>query len=175
MLTARIELDPSFKLYEYGQGLDITELLPFDAGNLQEITFDSTSSSEDSWIKNANLGALSSELEDYKDNVQEIMVKKGLSAKSVHYLGAKKIISKEYSTLPNALPNKTVVTGARYAELPDKLRNKIILRFYASSTDRALDSPSISYSLNLSSLGEHGLVSATFPLVKAISKLLLIL
>lgn len=67
-------------------------------------------------------------------------------------VGSRTIVPSNGSVLPGSLPYKTVAKSPAVSALPASLRHQVALRMYASDFDRALDSPSVVYTLSLPAL-----------------------
>jgi len=124
-----VELDPSYKLHEVKQGLDVAAITGVDPDVLVNSFADSGVVNEtEGWVQsmdpailqNANQGATTS-LKSYIDN----MVNPTVS----DIIGIRKIRVKNVSVLPTSLPYKKIVTGARYSKVPRLLQNRIQFAF----------------------------------------------
>ncbi len=65
------------------------------------------------------------QLHDYQTQVQNYISQHYPDATVGDVLGKKEIIKQEFPYLLGTLPYKRIVTGAKYAEMPESLRHKI--------------------------------------------------
>jgi len=126
-----IPLDPSFKQYEFLEGIDVAAVTGTDPQVLAQSFLDSGTVNEaegyvagfdPSILQNAQNDAESA-LEDYITNELPD------DATVADVLGGRRIIPQDYTTLPASIPNRLTVVGARYDELPNELRNRLSLAF----------------------------------------------
>ncbi|MEW8288607.1 MAG: DUF6310 domain-containing protein [Candidatus Thiodiazotropha endolucinida] len=149
-----VAMDPTYKQYEYLQGLDVIEISGIDAEQLAQDFVDSGTVNEDEgWVTGFDPTILQtaqtqaqSQLETYiQDNLTDPTVG--------DVIGGRSTIIKEYPVLPSSLPNRIVTEGARYGMIPDSLQYHVILKIFNSSLDQSLDSPSLSHTMPLPRIG----------------------
>jgi len=110
-----VQFDPSYKQYEYLQGLDAIAISGIDPEQLaQDFTNSGTINEAEGWVtgfdpailENAQIQAQTA-LEDHiANNITDPAVG--------DVIGGRKTIIQEFPVLPSALPNKTITIGARY-------------------------------------------------------------
>ncbi len=120
-----VQMDPSYKQYEYKEGLDIAAISGLDGQSLADTFLASGTVNEtEGWvqgfdptiIQNAQIQAQQA-MQDHIATMTDPTVG--------DITGGRKTIIQEYPVLPSSLPNHIVVTGTRYGELPDGLRNRM--------------------------------------------------
>lgn len=125
-----VQMDPSFKQYEYLEGLDPIAISGLDPEALAKQFLESgTVNESEGWVtgfdptilQNAQAQAQQS-MEDYiADNMTDPTVG--------DVIGGRKTIIAEYPNLPSSLPNRILVTGTRYAQLPQALQYRMGFAF----------------------------------------------
>ncbi|NNJ97683.1 MAG: transglutaminase domain-containing protein, partial [Gammaproteobacteria bacterium] len=123
---AWVQMDPSYKRYQYLQGLDAVAISGIDTNQLAtDFLASGTINETEGWIQgfdptileNAQSQALSA-LEDY--------ITTNMTNPTVgDVIGGRKTIILEYPALPSSLPNRILVEGARYDKLPLQLQQRI--------------------------------------------------
>ncbi|ACM21809.1 transglutaminase/protease-like domain protein [Geotalea daltonii FRC-32] len=124
-----IRLDPSYKQYNYSQGIDIKTAVPFDAQSfLTQIQSGATINETQGYVTGVNSLLVQQTMQDYQTRVQNYIQQNYPNATVGDVLGKKEIVKKEYPYLLGTLPYRTAVKGATFAAVPDTLRHK--LSFY---------------------------------------------
>lgn len=123
-----IELDPSFKQYEYQQGLDALQITGIDAESLANQFVSSGTVDEDQgFVQNLDPTALLNAQEQAQQALQDY-IDNNLADPSVgDVIGGRRTIIQEYPTLPSGLPYGKYFQGPTYGELPNGLQNKVTL------------------------------------------------
>ncbi|MGI9279684.1 MAG: transglutaminase domain-containing protein [Endozoicomonas sp.] len=120
-----IPMDASFKQYEFTQGMDLQEQVPFDAQALvDEIQANSTINEEQGFIQNLPQTAIEQQLQDYQQKLQDYITNQNPDATVGEVLGLQEVKVKPPAPLAAGLPYKVLVTSERFAEVPEKLRHK---------------------------------------------------
>ena len=118
-----IPLDPSFKQYTYTQGIDINSAVPFDAQSFaNQILSTATTNTIDGSVTNVNSALVQQTMQDYQTQVQNYIQQNYPNATVGDVIGKKEIIKQEFGILPESLPYKTIQIGAKFAQVPDNLR-----------------------------------------------------
>ncbi len=118
-----ISLDPSFKQYNYTQGIDITSAVPFDAQSFaNQILSTATTNTTDGSVTNVNSAYVQQTMQDYQTQVQNYIQQNYPNATVGDVIGKKEIIQQNYPILLGTLPYKTVQVGSEFARVPDNLR-----------------------------------------------------
>jgi len=119
-------LDASFKQYNYSQGIDIKSAVPFDAESfIEQIQSTATINEQEGYVTGVDSLLISQTMDDYKTQVEDYISENHPGATVGDVLGKKEIIKQEFPILLGTLPYKKLVTGAKYASLPDNLRHNI--------------------------------------------------
>ncbi len=135
-----VQFDPSYKQYEFHEGIDAVSVAGIDVEALQEQLLSSavideangSVSSIDESVLQDVLTQAQAKLETYVDtNMTDPTV--------LDVIGGKKTIIREYPTLPSSLPNEILVTGARYAALPASLQQKVTISMESTDIYSMLD------------------------------------
>ncbi len=140
-----IPLDPSYKQYNFTQGIDIKTAVPFDAqGFLDQIKASATIDETQGYVTGINSILTQQTMQDYQARVQSYIQQNHANATVGDVLGKKEIIKKEYRHLLGTLPYRTAVKGATFTTIPDSLRHKLSFRVEneASNTFVDPDAPS---------------------------------
>ena len=121
-----IPLDASFKQYNYTQGVDIENNVPFDAQSfIDQIQATATINEEQGYVTGVDSAYINQTMSEYQTQVEDYINQNHPDATVGDILGKKEIIRQEFSYLLGTLPYRTIVKGARYSEIPDNLRHKI--------------------------------------------------
>jgi hypothetical protein len=125
-----IALDPSYKQYEFLQGLDVVAISGLDPTALATSFANSgTTNTAEGWVQNLNSSILTDAKAQIRSTLQAHIQNNMANATIGDLVGGKKIIQKTGSILKASLPNRSLVTGARYGTLPPSLQNKYELGF----------------------------------------------
>lgn len=118
-----IPLDPSYKTYNYVQGIDISSAVPFDAQSFaNQILATATTNTTDGSVTNVNSALIQQTLQDYQTQVQNYIQQNYPNATVGAVIGKKEIIKQEFGILPETLPYKGALLGSEFAQIPDNLR-----------------------------------------------------
>ncbi|MFH1674270.1 MAG: transglutaminase domain-containing protein, partial [Pseudomonadota bacterium] len=121
-----ISLDPSFKQYNYTEGMDIQAAVPFDAETfIEQVEASATINEAEGYATGIDSLLIQDTLQDYQSQVENYISQDHPDATVGDVLGKKEIITQEFSYLLGTLPYRTAVKGGSYASLPDTLRHKI--------------------------------------------------
>jgi hypothetical protein len=125
-----ISLDPSFKQYEYIQGIDESAIITTEPNEIiDELLASGTVNEQEGWIA----GLDQSIIENAQSGVEQMLdtyIENNLpDATVLDVIGGRRTIVQEFPTLPSALPYHMIMTGQRYAELPGNLQQKITFAF----------------------------------------------
>ncbi|HIO97863.1 MAG TPA: hypothetical protein EYG71_08065 [Leucothrix sp.] len=124
-----LQLDPSFKQYEYQEGLDVVAISGLDMDQLAQDFVDSGTVNEaEGWATGFDPSILQSAQTQAQEKLEAHIAT--LDNPTVgDVIGGKKTIIKEYPALPSSLPNRIVIVGTRYDKLPSALQQKIEFAF----------------------------------------------
>jgi len=125
-----IALDPSFKQYEYLQGLDVLGIAGIDAEPLAQSFVDSGTINEtEGWVTGFDPTVLENAQSQAQTELQQYIEEHLTDPTVGDVIGGRKAMIKEYPVLPSGLPYKPLVTGARYGALPTALQHRMSLAF----------------------------------------------
>ncbi|WP_062268299.1 transglutaminase-like domain-containing protein [Endozoicomonas arenosclerae] len=120
-----IPMDASFKQYEFTDGMDLQEQVPFDAQALiDEIKDKATIDEELGFVQNLPQADIEQQLEDYQQKLQDYIENQNPDATVGEVLGLQEVKVKSSAPLSAGLPYQVLVTSERFIEVPDKLRHK---------------------------------------------------
>jgi hypothetical protein len=127
---AWVQLDPSYKQYEYLQGLDSVAISGIDPEQLAQSFIDSGQINEaEGWVTGFD-PAIIEQAQTQAQKALEQHITDNMTNPTVgDVIGGRKTIIKEYPVLPSSLPNRIVVEGARYDKLPSRLQQRISWSF----------------------------------------------
>jgi hypothetical protein len=163
-----IQLDASFKQYQYTQGMDLKTAVPLDAQTLLDQSKQGATVNEtEGWVQNLNQANLQTALTTYQAQVKSYIDTAKPDASVGDVLGSKAIQVQAPSILLGTLPYKTIVIGAKFASLPNNLKHAFRFNLYASDLDRALDSPILSLTKNLPYLAGKKITLSFTPATQA--------
>jgi len=163
-----IALDPSFKQYTYTQGIDLKTAVPLDAqALLDQAKIGATVNETEGWVQNLNAANLQAQLTQYQSQVQTYITAQNPAATVGDVLGIKQIIPQSPSILMGTLQYKTIVTGAKFSEIPSNLKHQFHFNLYDTALDRALDSPTLTFTKNLPYLAGKKLTLSFTPASQA--------
>jgi len=140
-----IELDPSFKQFEYKEAFDPVQALNLDVNKVIEDSKAQGTSTDDSFtLANKEYGQqlyqqFSQKIEDYWTATEQT---KGYVSMSDFY-GGKQVIKDSSGILPLALPYRIAARIGEYDTVPDNQRNKV--RFTAINPDPFFEEASFTY------------------------------
>lgn len=121
-----IKLDPSYKQYNYSQGVDIKSAVPFDTqAFLTRIQSSVTIDETQGYVTGIDSLLTQQTMQDYQMRVQSYIQQNYPNATVGDVLGNKEIVKKEYPYLLGSLPYRTAVKGSTFTAIPDTLRHKL--------------------------------------------------
>ncbi|HET7786835.1 MAG TPA: transglutaminase domain-containing protein [Myxococcales bacterium] len=145
-----VPLDASFKQYQLGAPIDIKAAVPVDVEGTARAA---ASTALVDPVAQSLTGFDQGTLDFFIDKMgEDIELKYGPTPDVALFTGPRTITPAVSQVLPGSLPNRIVARAAVWSELPDSLRHKVAMTLYASSLDRALDSPSASFRISLPAL-----------------------
>jgi len=149
-----VQMDPSFKQYEYLSGLDVTTITGLASSALvQDFSNSGTINEAEGWVTGFNSTTLQNALSQANTNLNAYISTNLTNPSLQDIAGGRKTILQQFPVLPSSLPNAIVVTGTRYAELPASLRHLVTIELFDSSVDHATGAYSARYSGTLSEIG----------------------
>jgi len=131
-----IKLDPAFKQYNYTQGIDIKNAVPFDAeGFLTQLQSTATVNEAEGYVTGVNSLLTQQTMQDYQTRVQSYIETNYPNATVGDVLGKKEIVKQEFPYLLGTLPYRTAVKGASFDSIPDTLRHKLSFKVKNETVD----------------------------------------
>ncbi len=121
-----VQLDPSYKQYEFKGGVDTITISGIDIDQLAQNFFNTASVNEtENWATGFDPSVLESTQQQLKSSLEDYATNNPTGPGIRDILGGRKTIILEYPALPSGLPNRIVTTGIRYDKLPGVLQQKI--------------------------------------------------
>jgi len=127
---AWVDLDASFKQYEYQQGLDFVDATGIDAEALAtQFTNSGTVDNDTGFVQNLNPSELIATQEQAQEDL-EAFIENNITDQTLgDAISGRRAIVKEYPTLPSGLPYVKFNEGATFAVVPSNLQNKAAVGF----------------------------------------------
>ncbi|HDP89503.1 MAG TPA: hypothetical protein ENN42_06045, partial [Thioalkalivibrio sp.] len=123
---AWVALDPSFKQYEFLEGLDVAEVAGIDGAALADSFMQSGTVNEtEGWVQGLDASVLQAAQTEAQQKLAYHISNQMTDPTVGDVIGGRKVIIQEFPNLPSALPYRILVEGTRYGAVPDKLRNRI--------------------------------------------------
>jgi hypothetical protein len=142
-----VPLDPSFKVYEYIEGVDLEKEVPFDPqALLDEVKNRSTINEEVPYITSVPQDLIEQQMQDYENRVTAY-IEANMPEVDTYYeledalLGKVRLKEEELGLLPSTLPYKVITKLEEYSEIPNNLRHKI--KFEVGGINYTLSMPEI--------------------------------
>ena len=119
-------MDPSYKQYEYLQGLDAAAISGIDPEQLAQNFINSGTINEtEGWVTGFDPTILQNAQTQAQQNLEAYITNNMTDPTVGDVIGGRKTIIKEYPVLPSSLPNLIVTEGARYDKLPGQLQQQV--------------------------------------------------
>lgn len=158
-----IEVDPSFKQYEYTEGMDLQSTVSFDteafANTLQST---SVANETEGWVQNVNQAFIETELDDYRQAVEDYLTTQQPDATAGDVIGSKVIIERDATELPSALLYERVIVSQAITEVPDDLRYKFVFELQDT-----FDNPLLTHTMNTMDVAGQALAVSFNPATEA--------
>lgn len=121
-----VKLDPSFKQYNFTQGVDLRSAVPFDSqGIMAQLESGATMNATVGYATGVNSLLVQQTMQDYQAQVQNYIQQNYPDARVGEIIGKKNILKEELPYLLGTLPYRPAVKGATFASIPDSLRHKV--------------------------------------------------
>lgn len=138
-----IPLDPSFKQYEFSQGMDLEQQVPFDAQALvDEIQASATINEDEGWVQNVPSQAIEQKLEEYQQALTDYIETQNPEATVGEVLGLQEVKVLEPRPLAAGLPYNHIVTTQQFSEVPNNLRHRFKYELQGEGTI-SIDEPTV--------------------------------
>lgn len=120
-----IPMDASFKQYEYTQGMNLKDSVPFDAQALvNNFQTKATVNEAEGWVQNVPQADIEQQLTQFQNQLKTYIENQNPNATVGEVLGLQKITILPSRPLAAGLPYTRIVTSQTFSEVPDKLRHK---------------------------------------------------
>lgn len=120
-----IPMDASFKQYEFSEGMNLKERVPFDKQSLlNSIEKNAVVNESEGWVRNIPQGNIEAQLQQFQNEVKDYIASQNPDATLGEVLGLQKINILPSRPLAAGLPYTRILTQDRFSELPDNLRHK---------------------------------------------------
>ena len=125
-----VALDPSFKQYDYLDGLDLLTISGIDADAVAQNFLNSgTVNDAENWATGFDPTILENAQTQTTQTLEQYIDDNFTDPTVGDVIGGRKAIIQQYPVLPSGLPYRLLVSGARYAEVPNALRHQMTLGF----------------------------------------------
>ncbi len=125
-----VSLDPSYKQYEYLQGLDALTISGIDVEQLaQDFLNSGTVNEQESWVTGFDPAILEAAHQQAQTAIENYIDNNLPSPTVGDVIGGRRTIIQQFPVLPTGLANTVIVNGARYAQLPTALQHRMSFAF----------------------------------------------
>jgi transglutaminase-like putative cysteine protease len=157
-----VSLDASFKQYQLTPKPDLATAAGVDHSTVGRTVAGGLSvDPQTGALTNLFPGYIQAAVGQDLSKLQQYIASQNPSLKVSDVLGSREIVPIAAHVLPTALPYSVVAVGQRYSRLADTYRHHVTINLYLSAEDQALESPSLTYRVDLPQLGA-GKLGATF-------------
>lgn len=123
---AWVQMDPSYKQYEYLTGLDVVQISGIDTEQLSnDFLVSGTINEAEGWISGFDPAILEHAQAQAQTALKDYITNNLPNPTVGDVIGGRKTIIQQYPALPSSLPNRIVVEGARYDRLPSQLQQQV--------------------------------------------------
>lgn len=120
-----IPMDASFKQYEYVEGMDLQQNVPFDAQSLvSSIEQSATVNEQEGWVQGVPQAEIETQLTAFQSQIEDYINSHTPDATVGEVLGLQNIKVLPPRPLAAGLPYNHIATSQRFAEVPSNLRHK---------------------------------------------------
>ncbi|MFV1873881.1 MAG: transglutaminase domain-containing protein, partial [Oleiphilus sp.] len=120
-----IPMDASFKQYDFTEGMDLENQVPFDAqGLIEQITQAATIDEENGWVSGIPQDTIDTQLQAYQQQLEDYINNQNADATVGDVLGLQDIKVRPHAPLSSGLPYERIATKEWFNEVPDNLRHK---------------------------------------------------
>ncbi len=128
-----VQMDPSYKQYTFKEGVDVLAISGIDPEQLaQDLLASGTVNEAEGWATDFNATILESALADSQTKLENYIDNNMTAPNVLDVIGGRQVIIQEFPNLPSSLPNRIVVTGARYDKIPQQLQQRTTVSFYGT-------------------------------------------
>jgi len=118
-----VPLDPSFKQYDFAQGMNLAGNVSFDAqGFAEQLTASATVNEAEGWVQGVDQAYVQQQLSSYAERLTTYVESQDADATLGEVIGSKRIRQQTASMLAGTLPYTVNIVASRSAALPADLR-----------------------------------------------------
>lgn len=162
-----IPMDASFKQYEFTEGMNLKDQVPFDAEALvNTIQTKSIVNETEGWVQNVPQADIESQLTQFQAQIKNYIENQSPNSTVGEALGLQEIKILPPRPLAAGLPYNRIVTSQTFSEIPNNLRHKFKYILATSSYGYA-DSPFISITEPTAKLAGKAIALSFKPATKA--------
>jgi hypothetical protein len=148
-----ISMDASFKQYEFTEGMNIQDNVPFDAeGFVDQIVNTAQINETEGWVSGIDQTFMETQLSNYQTQMEDYITQTNPDATVGEVLGTQTIIPINRSVLATSLPYPLIARGNTFKELPSNLRHYFKFSLYKNEMDRILEEPALNLNQSLPEL-----------------------
>ncbi len=120
-----VPMDAAFKQYEFTEGMNLAESVPFNAEELaSQIEQSATINEEQGWVQNIPQTDIENSLQQFQSQLEDYIANQNPDATVGEVLGLKEVKILPPRPLAAGLPYKHIVTQQSFSEVPNSLRHK---------------------------------------------------
>ena len=146
-----LSIDPSFKQYHYDENLDVVGISGLDVADLGQMFTNSGVINEHS-ATGFNASLVTTAYSQTEQNLRAYFQANPPQPTIYEATRNRTITLENFPVLPSGLPYSVVVSGAKYGQLPNALRQFVKVELFNTALDQVLQSPSLSYQLSFAAL-----------------------
>lgn len=125
-----VQMDPSYKQYEFLQGLDVEQLNGIDEQVLAQSFIDSgTVNEQEGWVAGFDPTILQDAQFQAQTTLEDYITNNMVDPTVADVIGGRRTIIKQHPALPSSLQNRIVVFGTRYGSVPSALKQTMTFSF----------------------------------------------
>jgi len=123
---AWVQMDSSYKQYEYLQGLDAVAISGLDTTQVaNDFIASGTINEAEGWVSGFDPAILETAQSTAQTALTDYINTNLTNPTVGDVIGGRKTIIQEYRSLPSSLPNRIVVEGSRYDKMPAALQQQV--------------------------------------------------
>jgi hypothetical protein len=154
-----IPLDPSFKQYEYKEGIDFAKEVPFDLESFSNhLENTATVNKTESSVTNIDYNYVHQELGEYAARLKNYIKENMPNATGEDIVGGKKIVKQNFGMLPCILPYKIITVLNKEANFIKKFRYQINFEITSDNLESILN-----YGISIPELAGKRITISYFP------------
>ncbi|WP_373085006.1 transglutaminase family protein, partial [Zhongshania sp.] len=120
-----VPMDAAFKQYEFTEGMNLAESVPFNAEGLaRQVEQSATINEEQGWVQNIPQTDIENSLQQFQSQLEDYIANQNPDATVGEVLGLKEVKILPPRPLAAGLPYKHIVTQQSFSEVPNSLRHK---------------------------------------------------